>query len=225
MRHIATRLALIAIAALACVGFASAQSYEVTVTNLTGTQIFSPPVVVVHDSSIALFEAGQPASEGLRYIAEDGNAGPLLDALPGLPEVSAFAASDGPLLPGQSVTIEVDASAGRSVISVLGMLVTTNDAFFAVNSLPAPSIRFRGLAGASLFSSAYANAWDAGTEFNSESCEEIPGPPCTGPGVRNTEGAEGFVHVHRGIAGNADLSLSAHDWRNPVALVSVQRLP
>ena len=32
---------------------------------------------------------------------------------------------------------------------------------------------------------------------------------------------EGFIHVHRGIHGEEDLSRRAYDWRNPVAEVFV----
>jgi hypothetical protein len=34
---------------------------------------------------------------------------------------------------------------------------------------------------------------------------------------------EGFVHVHSGIHGGADLDPAMHDWRNPVALVTITR--
>jgi len=34
--------------------------------------------------------------------------------------------------------------------------------------------------------------------------------------------AEGFVHISRGISGEADLLASDYDWRNPVARVTVR---
>jgi hypothetical protein len=36
--------------------------------------------------------------------------------------------------------------------------------------------------------------------------------------------AEGYVYVSRGISGEGDLAASAHDWRNPVARVTVKRM-
>jgi hypothetical protein len=66
-------------------------------------------------------------------------------------------------------------------------------------------------------------AYDAGSEVNSESCTYIPGPPCMNGGVRDTDGAEGFVHVHSGIHGIGDLVPAEHDWRNPVVRIEVQR--
>ena len=66
-----------------------------------------------------------------------------------------------------------------------------------------------------------------GTEENNELCECIPGPACTGMG--NDEQAsnpvcagngEGFVHVHRGIQKNGNLT-GLEDWRNPMVRVIV----
>jgi len=35
---------------------------------------------------------------------------------------------------------------------------------------------------------------------------------------------EGFVHVHSGIQGIADLDAARYDWRNPIAKISVKRV-
>ena len=67
-------------------------------------------------------------------------------------------------------------------------------------------------------------AYDAGTENNNEMCRFIPGPPCGNRGVRDTAGAEGYVHVHRGVHGGADLDPALFDWRNPVAKIVITKL-
>jgi hypothetical protein len=36
-------------------------TYEVTITNITKGQVFSPPVLVSHNRNVALFELGEPA--------------------------------------------------------------------------------------------------------------------------------------------------------------------
>ena len=95
------------------------------------------------------------------------------------------------------------------------MLVTTNDAFFAVNGVARPFRRQPG--------THYAAAYDAGSEANNESCDFIPGPPCGNGGVRMQTGSEGYVHVHAGVHGIGDLDPAAYDWRNPVARVVIQR--
>ena len=50
----------------------------------------------------------------------------------------------------------------------------------------------------------------------------IPGPPCGNAGVRDTGNAEGFVHVHAGVHGIGDLVAADHDWRNPVAKITIR---
>ena len=46
-----------------------------------------------------------------------------------------------------------------------------------------------------------AAAYDAGSEYNSEDCAFIPGPPFGNGGVRDTDGAEGYVQILSGIHG------------------------
>ena len=55
--------------------------YEVTITNLTAGQAFTPIIATTHDSSIALFEPGQPASDEIEMLAEGGDTMPLLEAI------------------------------------------------------------------------------------------------------------------------------------------------
>jgi hypothetical protein len=105
------------------------------------------------------------------------------------------------------------------MISLAGMLVSTNDAFVGLDGYTLPFGLFNSLKDTSID----APAFDAGSEANTESCAHIPGPPCGSPGVRVTDGAEGFVHVHRGIQGVGELDASTKDWRNPVARISIER--
>jgi hypothetical protein len=189
--------------------------YAVTVTNLTRGQILTPPVVISHNRDFALFTLGAAAGSELSALAEDGMTGPLQGLLSSSPTVYESTVAMGPVLPGHSVTVEISVSGRFNAISVAGMLASTNDGFFAVNGVMAPK---RGSA------TVEAEAYDAGSEANSESCAFIPGPPCGHPGVRDTIGAEGYVHIHAGIHGIGDLTPAMHDWRNPVAQVIVQRV-
>ena len=64
--------------------------FQVTITNLTGGQQFTPLLLVSHRSSVHLFALGAAASPQLRTLAEEGNTGPLatlLRATPGVREV------------------------------------------------------------------------------------------------------------------------------------------
>ena len=50
----------------------------------------------------------------------------------------------------------------------------------------------------------------------------MPGPACEmDSGNEEAPPGEGFIHVHRGIHGEGDLSTRVYDWRNPVAEVFV----
>lgn len=193
---------------------------EVTVTNLTAGQVFTPLVVASHRKGFRFFETGTSASIPLETLAEGGATGPLAMALSGSADVMDVVEAGMPLPPGQSMTLTVNAQGTFQHVSLAGMLVPTNDAFVALADVPAPL-----KPGTSTF---YARAYDAGTEANDESCTHIPGPPmtCMGEGF-NTDrtGAEGFVHVHRGIHGGGDLDASLRDWRNPVARVEIRRVP
>jgi hypothetical protein len=71
---------------------------------------------------------------------------------------------------------------------------------------------------------AKADAYDAGSERNSELCRFIPGPPCGNANVHDPDSAEGYVHIHAGIHGSGDLDPSEFDWRNPVAQIVIQRI-
>ena len=219
----ATTRALAVLALAGTIGIAGAAladdgaTYEVTITNVTRGQVFTPILAVAHQPGVALFELGQPASAELEDLAEMGNTVPLADLLHGNPLVDDIATAGDVLVFGQSVTLTLEAERGRSLISLAAMLVPTNDGFVALNGVRAP----RGNKTRTVF----ARAYDAGTEANDESCNSIPGPPfvCDPAGLESPDG-EGYVHVHAGIHGGGDLDEAERDWRNPVARVIIRRI-
>jgi hypothetical protein len=93
------------------------------------------------------------------------------------------------------------------------MLVVTNDAFFGLDGAELPLMDRVAF---------YSPAYDAGSEANNEYGRFIPGPPFGSAGVRDTSMAEGFVHVHSGVVGKSSLIPAQHDWRNPVAKITVE---
>lgn len=189
------------------------RTYEVTITNLTRGQILSPPIVISHDGNFQLFVLGEPARPELFVLAEDGITSDLTDYISALSSVFDYAVAGGGIAPGASVTFEINTRGRFKYISAAGMLVITNDAFFAIRGVRVP---FRGEMVVE------AEAYDAGSETNSEDCTYIPGPPCGNAEVRDPGGAEGYVHIHAGIHGIADLIPSTDDWRNPVAEVRIR---
>jgi hypothetical protein len=194
-------------------------TYEVSITNLTYNQRFTPLLLTTHRPTLSLFKLGAPASAELRVLAEEGNVAPLKTLLDSLPEVQATAAGAGLLAPGKTVSLRIEANPWRDRLSLAAMLIPTNDAFVALSgvSLPMPG------GGPAQYT---AVAYDSGTEVNDELCSSIPGPDfpeCGGSGGgARVGGGEGFVHVHRGMHGNGNFRAAERDWRNPVAQVSVR---
>jgi len=194
-----------------------AADYDVTITNVTRGTVFTPIYVVSQTASLNLFELGQPASDELAALAEGGDFSLLEAAIGDDPRVVATANSGGPLLPGDSVTVRVKAARHHGRISVLSMMLPTNDGFIALKDVRTPGY----------YRSASYNSpgYDAGSEPNDELCDHIPGGGnCAGAGGSPGVGGEGYVHIHAGIHGIGDLDADAHDWRNPAAHITIKRV-
>jgi hypothetical protein len=209
-------------------GPAGAADFQVTITNLTRGQQFTPILVATHKKGVMLFTLGQPASPELATLAEEGNTGPLTALLQSMPEVKDVVTSPGLLNPGASATVIVQSGGGFDHVSVAAMLIPTNDAFFALNGVEGPE----GRKTATFFSPAY----DAGSEVNDELCASIPGPffqECGNPlgsggpggGAQVIGGEEAYVHIHAGIHGIGNMNAAQRDWRNPVAHIAIRRTP
>ena len=196
------------------------QGFQVTVTNLTRGQQFTPILVASHKPGVKLFVLGEQASSELATLAEEGNTGPLSALLSAMPAVKDVATSGGLLDPGHSVAVNVRGGGNFDHLSVAAMLIPTNDGFFSINDAKGPG----GGKTITLFSPAY----DAGSERNDELCASIPGPffaECGGPGSGGHPGnGEGFVHIHAGIHGIGNLKADMRDWRNPVAKITIERI-
>ena len=208
-----------AIALMSTVAFADSgqRYYDVTITNLTQGQTFTPILVATHKKGVKLFTPGLPARDELAMLAEGGDTGPLTDSLSMDPRVGHIATTGGLLGPGETVTVTVQGSHGFRYLSLAAMLIPTNDGFISLNGVEAP----KGRRAVMYLSPAY----DAGSEVNDELCLNIPGPfGCDGTGEGyNPAGGEGYVHIHAGIHGIADLGAAEYDWRNPVARIIIQK--
>jgi hypothetical protein len=209
---------LIASLGLGSAALAGQAAYKVTITNITHDQTFTPILAASHKRGVKLFKLGNPAGARLEALAEGGDIVPLEDYLDTNPKVGDITDSGGPLGPGNSVTLYLDTKAQYRSISLAAMLIPTNDAFVALNGVRGPKGKKSNIF--------YALAYDAGTENNSEDCDDIPGPMgvCGGDGFV-LGGGEGFVHIHPGIHGVGDLDEADYDWRNPVARIKITRVP
>jgi hypothetical protein len=201
-------------------GGSAAKTWQVTVTNLTppgagapGSQPLSPPLFVVHSGKADVWSLGEIASHGVAAIAEDANNSVLESALPGLPGVkTVFTGAGGPIPSGQSRTFTVETSGRFSRLSLVTMLVNTNDAFTGLDSLHLSG------RGRTLMTMAY----DGGSERNNELESHIPGPCCNNPFVRDPEGA--LIRPHEGITGRGDLDPAVYDWEGPAARITIHRV-
>jgi hypothetical protein len=215
-------------------------TYRVTIKNLTRGQPLSPPVIATHRDDDQLFEVGEPASVGVREIAENGNNAPILAFLDADPfgTISDFDSSSVPLFPGDTpggaeppnppdfsdeVSLMLTSDKHARHLSVVTMLVCTNDGFTGVNSLRLPKKIGQSV-------TVRTNGYDAHTEVNDEDLAHIV-PPCQligvssgepGMDVSNPALAEGGVIAHHeGIKGGSDLVPSVHGWSDPVAEIEV----
>jgi Spondin_N len=240
LRVPALAAALAAGALLASIPTAAAEapvaSYEVTITDLTGGQPLTPPLVATHRAATGFFAVGQPASFGLKEIAENGNLAPMIARLESDKHVAAVAAAAAPLVPSglpgsamfdDTVTLTVTTAEGAKFLSFASMLICTNDGFTGVDSLRLP----KEVGDTMTVESA---GYDAGTELNTEDFVDIV-PPCQalvgvssndpGTGTSNPALAEGgVIHHHAGIVGGADLLPAIHGWTDPVAEITVERV-
>jgi hypothetical protein len=211
IRKIALFLAVIMLTGLSIGTSALAQEVDVAITNLTPGQAISPPLVFSHSVPFAL--GGSSSSPGIELLAEGGDSSVLQTEIANILQVAAIATASAPVPPGGTVTLTVQVPDGFDYVTALGMLVTTNDTFFALVAQKIPG---------STPATYYANAWDAGTEVNNESCNDIPGPPCGGSGPGGTDEG-GFMHISSGIHGIGDLDQSTHGWQNPVVQIVISK--
>ena len=132
-----------AIAALATVALGAQANegrwtYEVTVTNITYNQRFTPLLLATHKPEIRFFTLGQPAISELVTLAEEGNVAPLRALLQASPLVNATAAGNGLLDPGKSISFQIQGNPWRDRLSLAAMLIPTNDAFVSLDAVQLP---------------------------------------------------------------------------------------
>ena len=201
---------------LTCFGnrIAFTEEIDVTITNLTTNQPFSPPIVVSHNDAFALFAAGTQASAGLELMAEDGDPSGMVSEIEGDANVNQVVAATGPIPPGGSLTMSIDVDRNFKNISVAGMLVNTNDTFFGINGIKVSRKKPRTV---------LAPAYESGTEENNEDCDFVPGPFCEGASSAGGADQDGVIVINNGVHGIADLIPALHDWRNPVAMINITK--
>jgi len=221
------------IASLITVGMLSstpalAQDVDIAITNLTNGTYFTPLLIAAHVPTTHLFELGTAASTNLQAMAEGGDISGLSTDLDAVGADKVENPAGGRLAPGMTTTASLMTASGNTRLSLVAMLVPTNDGFVGLDDLTLPS-----KPGTYTY---YLNGYDAGTEANNEVVNGGGSPGVLGvpgdPGGNNGSGGTGVtttevnqtVHIHPGVLGDtdpsggpSDLDSSIHRWLNPVA--------
>ncbi|NVK54569.1 MAG: hypothetical protein HWE26_03050 [Alteromonadaceae bacterium] len=210
-----------------------AAELEVSVQNLTRGMYFTPILISAHTPEQQLFNVGEAASAELQAMAEGGSIAGLADATAAMSADNILNPASGLLMPTASTTATLSTADTNSVLSIVAMMLPTNDGFIGLNSWNIPTEPGTY--------TVYINAYDAGTEANDEirgggqpGVPGLPVPPpledlvgMNGSGI-TSEIVNDTVHIHPGNlgdddsqGGSSDISNTVQRWLNPVAKVTV----
>lgn len=209
-----TSLALIA---LQVSGQSLAKSYELTITNITKGISFTPLLAATHDHKVKLFTVGAAASDEVARIAEGGDISGLKTLLSNSTHVRSTTSSEGLLAPGESVTLTIDGNRRVNKLSIISMLLPTNDTLVALRGAKLPKHRYGKV-------TYFLHAYDGGVETNDELCANIPGPHCGGIPFSPEDEGEGYIYPSPAIHGEGDLFPKDYQWQGAVAKVVVKRI-
>tara|TARA_R110002167_G_scaffold42226_7_gene128410 strand:+ start:380 stop:1090 length:711 start_codon:yes stop_codon:yes gene_type:complete len=231
-RHLKSAALISILPALLATQTAAARSVDIEITNLTHALYFTPLLVTAHKPSLNLFEPGHPASPQLQEMAEGGELDGLLQLASAAGAASTVNPAGGLLAPGAQTTVTGMKIKHHSQLSLMAMILPTNDGFVGLDNWTIPKKHGRY--------TVYLNAYDAGTEINDEVITGGGAPGVAGipadPGGNSGTGATGVatmeehakVHIHRGVigdrdldGGSSDLDDRVHHWLNPVAKVVI----
>lgn len=209
-----------------------AAQLEISINNLTHGNHFTPLLIAAHDGNSHLFQAGEPASSALQKMAEGGDISELQQAVTANSGVTVANPAAGLLAPGAKVEKVMLDSGALTHLSLVAMLLPTNDAFVGLDGWEIPNTPGSY--------TLYLNAYDAGTEANDEQitgggAPGVPGIPAAPDGMGGQNGtgvmddsSNDRVHIHPGLLGDtdpnggiSDVDSRIHRWLNPVAALVV----
>ncbi|MDN4502763.1 spondin domain-containing protein [Alteromonadaceae bacterium BrNp21-10] len=225
-------IATLGAVALAVSSLSHAAELDITVQNLTQGIYFTPLLISAHPSDASFYKLGEMASGELQAMAEGGDISGLMSIADGMSANSSANPAEGMLAPSTTVMTSLSTDSANTHLSLMAMLLPTNDGFVGLDSWEIPSE-----AGTYHF---YLNGYDAGTEANDEmitgggapGAAGIPKDPAGKQGMNATGVTDMetnmMIHVHRGNLGDdmmdggkSDLNNTVHRWLNPVAKVTV----
>ena len=189
--------------------------YEITIQNLTTGQPLTPSLLAVHSSRSKIFRVGEAASDGLGALAKDGATQTIVSELKSKKYVDFVKVGKGLIFPGNKESLRIETSSKHVKLSIVSMLARTND---AISVLDSASLRLRRGQVVTYFT----NVYDAGVELNTESCSDIPAPPCSSPNSGVAE--ESFIRPHPGIQLIGDLEANRDAFASKVSKVTIKRI-
>lgn len=217
-----TRVAAVTMAA-AAVGVASASDFQVKVTNL-GAQPLSPIFLASSNSNFDAFTVGSTASLGIKNIAEMGNATEMTNiASAAGADVFDFLVGPSVLTTGQSYTVTLSADSSHPWLSFASMLGKTNDGFVggAVGD-GALSLFVGGYEQGFSYILHGTQAWDAGTEENTQNAADL----AFLGGMGNPADSTPFIHQHMGVIPNVgDSWAQMPQWQTSDELLRLDVTP
>ncbi len=202
--------------------------YRITVLNISHNQPLSPPAIIMHDSDYSAWSIGDAASAGLERLAESGSPSAFMDEANG--EISATTASASPIPPGDRAMVDISIDQNDELeITIVSMPVNTNDGFSGITGLSIGQLALGDTREMVL------PIYDAGTEFNSETSDTVPGPASAPTGGDPGEGynadreTRNQVTRHPGVVtqadGYADSTLNeSHRFDSGVMKVLIERV-
>lgn len=208
----------------AAIPLARAADFQITWTN-HGPQPLSPLFWSVSDSTFDIFSFGSVASLGIKDIAERGDAANMqaIAAAAGAAVQSHGVFSGGPLMPGNTRTMNISANPSHGYFSFASMLGMTNDGFIGESVSSMGLNLFLGSTPTGFSVNIYgARAWDAGTEENTQNMADLAALGGSG----NPMDPNNAIRVHETIVpGRGDSWQQLPDWNTDTRLATVTVLP
>jgi len=115
---------------------------SVEITNITNATYFTELLVATHDHNTRLFELSTAASPNLQAMAEGGNINGLIEDLEAAGSEYIANPAAGLLAPGATTEAVFNRpEKNHRFLSIVAMLLPTNDGFVGLNGLPIPKKR------------------------------------------------------------------------------------
>jgi len=198
--------------------------FKITLINHS-SNVLTPVPFITHNSAFDLFNEGVAASPEVEALAENGVFSGVVDLAASSGDVLDYQVAfynSGPLLPGKSATVTIEADELHSNMSYMSMLAVSNDAFIGgAAGDGAISLYSNGTPSSGNYLIMSQNVWDAGTEVNDELAANVPG--LGGAGSIDENGV--IFLPHAGIQGIGDIGPEYNWLGGNVAEVSVEVVP